>query len=623
MKKFTILLLLVLTGTSLIAQNKDSKNADKLFEQYEYVQAAKEYLSLVEKGNGDTYVQKQLAECNFKMGNTVEAEKWYAKAIVGERDAELYYNYGQVLKSNGKYQESNVQMKNFAAMKPTDQRAIDFMANTDYLSMLLKKEKLFTVEKLEINSDKSDFGAVMKGNTVYFASARNGAGKTYGLNGEPFLDIYQSTYSTDGSYSKPISVSELNTRFHEGPVSLSNDGVTIYFSSESFNDDLYQKDKVNKLKISQVNLYKATNVNGAWTEITPLPFNSKDYSTSNPSIDKDGKILYFSSNMPGSLGGTDIWKVEVNAYGGFGIPENLGSDINTAGDESFPFITDDNLLYFSSNGLTGFGGYDIFSVDLNKGSKPRNIGEPINSSKDDFAFTFNKEHNIGFISSNRSGVDNIYSTSPICKSQIVIAVKSSKTGDLLSNSRVALFDKADIVIDRFVSNGMGEVVFDVDCNNEYMVEINKDGFISQRSAVLKTISGSLKVDISLDPMEEVVVTETEIILNPIYFEYNKSTVTAQAAEILDKIVYIMTQNPELVIFVKAHTDSRGKEDYNLDLSDRRAKSTVNYIVSKGINPDKIDGKGFGESELKIDCQSNCSDDDHATNRRSEFMIVKK
>jgi tetratricopeptide (TPR) repeat protein len=183
MKKFTILLLLVLTGTSLIAQNKDSKNADKLFEQYEYVQAAKEYLSLVEKGNGDTYVQKQLAECNFKMGNTVEAEKWYAKAIVGERDAELYYNYAQVLKSNGKYQESNVQMKNFAAMKPTDQRAIDFMANTDYLSMLLKKEKLFTVEKLEINSDKSDFGAVMKGNTVYFASARNGAGKTYGLNG--------------------------------------------------------------------------------------------------------------------------------------------------------------------------------------------------------------------------------------------------------------------------------------------------------------------------------------------------------------------------------------------------------------------------------------------------------
>lgn len=623
MKKITILLFLVVSSISLTAQNKDTKIADKLFGQFEYVQATKEYLSLVEDGNTDSYVYKQLGDCNFNMANTVEAEKWYAKAILGKQDAEVYYNYAQVLKSNGKYAESNIQMKQFASMKPNDKRAIDFIANKDYLSELLKKEKLFMVNKLEINSDKSDFGGVMHGNALYFTSARNVGGKTYGVNDEPFLDIYQSTYSSDGNYSEPISVSELNTRFHEGPVSLSKDGNTIYFSSESFNDDLYEKDKVNKLKIGQVNLYKATKQNGKWTGITPLSFNSGSYSTSNPSIDSEGKMLYFSSNMPGSIGGIDIWKVKVNSDGSFGTPENLGSTINTVGDESFPFISDDNVLYFSSKGLAGFGGYDIFSVDLNKVNQPYNIGEPVNSAKDDFAFTYNKDNNIGFLSSNRSGVDNIYSAIPICKSQIVTVVKNSKTGNLLSNSRVALLDRNDIVVDRLLSNESGEVKFDVDCSKEYFVEINKDGFISQKSVAIKTIKGSLVVNISLDPMKEVVVTEREVVLNPIYFPYDKSNITKEGAAELDKLVYVMSKNEDLVIFVKSHTDSRGDDKYNLDLSDRRAKSTINYIVSKGISADKIDGKGFGESELKIDCQLNCSDEEHATNRRSEFMIVKK
>ncbi|MEZ7500536.1 OmpA family protein [Flavobacterium sp. Arc3] len=621
MKKITILLFLVYTTVSLMAQNKKTKNADKLFEQYEYVHAVKEYLALVENGNTDNYVYKQLGTCNFNMGNSAEAEKWYAKSITVKQNADVYYNYAQVLKSNSKYGDADLQMTQFAIIQPNDQRSIDFITNKDYLSKLLKKEKLFVLNKLEVNSDKSDFGAVMYDNTLYFSSGRNVGGKTYGVNDEPFLDIYQSTYSADGSYSDPISVTELNTRFHEGPVSLSKDGNTIYFSSESFNDDLFQKDKVNKLKISQVNLYKAIKKNGKWTAITPLPFNSKSYSTSNPSIDKDGKTLYFSSNMPGSIGGIDIWKVEVNEDGGFGTPKNLGNKINSPGDESFPFVTDDNMLYFSSKGLIGFGGYDVFSVDLNSGSVPNNIGQPINSEKDDFAFTLNKDKNIGFLSSNRSGVDNIYSASPICKSQIVSVVENTKTANFLSNARVTLLDKSNIVLDKLLTNDKGEVVFNVDCNKDYFLEIYKDGFISQRSAAVKTVSGTSKVTIFLVPMEEVVVTENEIILNPIYFENSRSDITTQAVKVLDKLVYIMTQNRDLSIFVKSHTDIRGKDDYNMDLSERRAKSTVDYLVSKGVNAEKIAGKGFGESELKVECNK-CSEEDHAANRRSEFIIVK-
>jgi outer membrane protein OmpA-like peptidoglycan-associated protein len=623
MKKFTILLFLVFTGVSLTAQNRDTKSADKLFEQYEYVQAATEYLSLVERGTADAYVYKQLGVCNLMMANTIEAEKWYAKAITTNQDAEVYYNYAQVLKSNGKYEESNVQMMHFAGMKPSDQSAKYFLANKDYLSELLKKEKLFEINKLEINSDKSDFGAVLYGNTLYFTSARNTIGKTYGVNDEPYLDIYQSTYNAKGIYSQPSLVSELNTRFHEGPVSITKDGNTIYFSSESFNEGLYQKDNINKLKISQVNLYKAINEDGKWTAVAPLSLNSKSYSVSNPSISRDGKVLYFSSNMPGSIGGIDIWKVEVNTDGSFGSPENLGSSINTSSDESFPFITDENILYFSSKGLTGFGGYDIFSVDLSKASQPNNIGQPVNSPKDDFAFSFNSDKNIGYLSSNRAGTDDIYAVVPICRAQIVTVVKDSKTASPLSNYRVVLIDTNEVVLDKLLSNEKGETMFNVDCNKEYSVLVSKDGYISQKSESLKMTSRVSRVEINLVPMEEVVVTELEIILNPIYFEFNRSGITTQATLVLDKLVYIMSQNPELSIFVKSHTDMRGKEDYNMNLSNRRAKSTVDYIVSKGVNPERISGKGFGESEPKVNCSENCTEEDHLLNRRSEFMIVKK
>lgn len=621
MKKNTLLLFFVLAGLSLCAQNKETKNADKLFESYDYVEAAEEYLALVEKGNTDAYVAKQLGDSYFYMHNTIEAEKWYAKAVQTKQDAETYYRYAQMLKSNGKYTESNTQMKTFSALVPDDQRAKQFNNNPNYLSELLKKEKLFVVDKISVNSQRSDFGASLYRDILYFASARNESNKIYGWNNEPFLDIYQSTYNADGSYTEPIPVDELNSRFHEGPVTMTKDGNVVYFSSESFKDKLFEKDKTHKLKFGQVNLYKAVKEKGKWGTITPLPFNSKSYSMGNPSIDADGKVLYFASNMPGSVGGTDIWKVTVNNDGTFGAPENLGKKINTAGDENFPFVTDDAILYFSSNGLTGFGSLDVFSVDLNKDEEPYNLGKPVNTEKDDFAFTFNKEKNIGYLSSNRNGVDHIYSSIPVCKGQILSVVKNAKTGELLANSRVVISDATNTVLDTQMSNMNGEVLYDVECQKPYTIEVFKDGYVSKSFPVTKISQGKVTVDAVIDPIE-VIVTETEIILNPIYFEYNKSNITKNGAAELDKLVYVMSQNDKLKIYVKAHTDSRGTDEFNLDLSDRRANATVAYIVSKGISIDKISGKGFGESEFKVDCQENCTEEEHALNRRSEFMIVK-
>ena len=621
MKKNILLLFFVFVNISISAQNIDTKVADKLVESHDYVQAVQKYLALIEKGNSDSYVFKQLGDSYYAMNNTTEAEKWYAQAIKTKQNAETYYRYGQVLKSNGKYDESNVQMKTFATLLPSDKRAEEFNKNPNYIDRLKSIEPTFQIVKLSINSDRSDFGAVLYNNTLYFASARNESNKIYSWNNEPYLDIYKSTYNTDGTYSEPVPVGELNSRFHEGPVSLSKDGNSIYFSSESFKDKLFVNDKAHKLRFGQVNLYKANNENGNWVNILPLSINSKSYSTGNPSIDKEGKTLYFASNMPGSIGGTDLWKVEINSDGTIGTPENLGSAINTTGDENFPFIGEDNILYFSSNGLTGFGGFDIFSADLKNGGKANNLGEPVNSSKDDFAFSFNTEKNVGYISSNRSGIDDIYSTLPICKSQIQTIVKNSKTGEQIINSRVAILDANNVVLENKLSDSQGRVLFDVECDKGYIVEVYKDGFMSNKTTITKTDSGLFSVDVSLEPID-VIVTETEIILKPIYFENNRSSITIQAAEELDKLVYLMSQNKDLVIYVKSHTDSRGKDDYNMDLSERRAKSTIQYIISKGISADKISGKGFGESELKVNCLE-CTDEENALNRRSEFMIVKK
>ena len=622
MKKSITLLFFMLISISLLAQNKNTKVADKLFDRFEFVQAAQEYLLLVEKGNKDGYICKQLGDCYFNMYNTKEAEIWYGEAVKSKQDAETYYRYAQMLKSNSKYKESNDQMKIFAAMSPKDERAIEFNKNPDYLPKLIDKEKLFDINELNINSDKSDFGAVRYDDVVYFASARNQANKNYGWNDEPYLDIYQTFISPDGTYSQPSPITELNSKFHEGPLTMSKDRSAVYFSSESFNEKLYEKDKSKRLKYGQVGLYKAVKINGKWAEITPLPFNSKSYSTSNPSLSKDDNTLYFSSNMPGSVGGYDIWKVNINSNGTYGKPENLGNKINTPGDEGFPFVADDGVLYFASNGLTGFGGLDVFLADLNTNSTPINLGKPVNSEKDDFAFSFNKEKNGGYLSSNRSGEDNIYASVPVCQAQIATVVKNAKTGALLANARVVILDDKNNVLETKISNDKGEVTYDVECQRAYVVEVYKDGFVTKSFPVAKIKGGKVTIDASIEPID-VIITDTEIILNPIYFEYDKSNITKQGAAELDKLVYVMSQNDKLVIYAKSHTDSRGSDKYNLDLSERRAKSTVQYVISKGIDASRISGNGFGESQPKVDCKNKCTDAEYALNRRSEFLIVKK
>lgn len=625
MKKILILLSIILTNANFIsAQNKTTEKADLFFDTYQYVNAITEYKKLAEGKHANAYIYSQLADCYYYVFNNPEASKWYAKAIATSKvDAEVYYKYAQTLKIQGNYIEANKQMELFCQMKPNDYRAIQHKTNPNYIDGLENKSKLFEIENpIFYTEGVSDFGAVLTDeNELYFISNRSGSSKIDNTSDQPYLDIYKSILNNDGLFSKPVAVSELNTIYHDGPLTLSKDGNTMFFSRDGLSMGQFEKNKSAKVKVAQQGLYKATKVDGKWTNIEALPFNSQNYTVTNPSLSKDGKMLYFASNMPGGFGDTDIWKVQIlnNTYS---KPENLGPKINSSEKESFPFITDSNVLYFSASGRQGFGGLDIYMIDLSLMDEALNVGKPVNSEKDDFSFSFNTKFNTGYFTSNRTNSDVIYSAIPICKTELKTLVTDIKTGKIIENALLSLFDKNGNAVYSKSSDKEGSVKFEIKCFTEYNLTITSQNYETASYPIAGISSTTEFIFIKLKPLE-VVITDKEVLLNSVYFEFNKSNITAQGSIELDKLVKVMNENPTFVIYIKSHTDSNGKVDYNLKLSEQRAQATVQYIISKGIASDRISGKGFGTSELKVACGNQCTEEEHALNRRSEFLIVKK
>jgi len=610
-------LLLVL---STQAQNKDTKTADKLYNQLEYVDASKAYLKLVEQGKTDGYVYKQLADSYYELFNTKEAKTWYAKAVEFDQNSETHYRYAQMLKAEGDLEGYNKNMRIFAQKEPNDSRAKNFLANPTHVKQIQAQKNLFNVKKSDVSSENSDFAPIITDqNEVYFASARNQAKKTNKMNNEAYLDIYKATRNTDGSLTQATEVNELNTKWHDGPVSITKDGNTMYYASESFNENQFQKDKANNLKYGQIFLYKATRIeDNKWGNAKMLSCNNKEYSMRNPAIAADGKTLYFSSDMPGGKGGEDIWKVTVDGET-FGNPENVAV-INTEGNESFPYLAEDNTLYFASNGKPGLGGYDVYMLN-HITQEVKNLGEPVNSNKDDFSFAYNKNLKIAYFSSNREGNDDIFTADPICGVDVLIVVKDAETGKLLSDVQVVVVDDKGVSQGTQTTSNSGQVQFGLACEQNHGITASKSGYETNNINLNKYQDGQQTAEITLKPIP-VIITEKEVILQPIFFEYNKSNITAQGAEELDKLVQVMNQNNNMVIHINSHTDSRGTDKFNLKLSARRAKSTEQYLISKGITKERLTSQGKGETEPKVTC-TDCTEEQHAQNRRSEFLIIKK
>jgi len=630
MKNFkTLLFITLISGFCLTAQNKDTKKADKHFARFEFVKATESYNKLVESGKADTYVYGQLADSYYNIFNTVEAERWYAKTLESSDSPEMVYKYSQMLKANGKYEESNQQMERFASMRPSDDRATAFRKNPNYLPKILEQGKKFNLQNVDFNSEQSDFGATVNDGKLYITSSRNDSRKTYGWNNQPFLDIYSMAKNSDGSYQPAtLANDKINTRFHEGLVSFTPDGNTMYFSRESYFEKAYQKDSLSRVRYSQLYLFKATKLGDDWDTVENLKINSENYSVKNPSVSADGSTLYFASNMPGGFGDFDIYKAPINTDGTLGEPINLGQKVNTEGQEMFPYISSTNTLYFSSNGHLGLGGLDVFyTKEIDGKMAPiRNVGIPINSNADDFAFTIDEASEEGFVSSNRDGgkgSDDIYAfkkLQPLCDVLITTTVLDDKTREPLNGASVSLFDSEGNSVATKTTNAEGIVQFIVECEEDTELEVVMDGFDSKKVPVKGSSEEENNVQINLDPIE-VIITPIAINLEPIFFEFDKSNITDKAAFELDKLVQVMKKYPEMVISARSHTDERGPESYNAGLSDRRAKTTVQYVISQGIDASRISGMGKGESEPKVDCSAGCTKEQHAENRRSEFIIV--
>jgi outer membrane protein OmpA-like peptidoglycan-associated protein/tetratricopeptide (TPR) repeat protein len=630
MKKYnSIFIIILITGLFANAQSKATKKADKLFSKFEFVEAAKAYEDLIAKGNSDVYVYSQLAEAYYNVFNSVEAEKWYAKTLKTSEAPETIYKYAQMLKANGKYEDSNAQMAKFASMRPADHRAIAFVENPNYLPKILEKGKKFNVQDAGINSAYSDFGGTLQGGQLYIATARNEMGKSYGWNEEPFLDIYVAQKNDDGSFQAPSPVEALNTKYHEGVVSFSPDGNTMYFSRESYYDKIFERDSLSRNKFSVLNLYKSTKELEGWSEGEALSLNSENYSVKNPAVSPDGKTLFFASDMAGGMGQFDIYSAPINDDGSVGEATNLGQKLNTEGQEMFPFVSSDNTLYFSSDGHLGLGGMDVFFAKLVDGKVGpiRNVGIPVNGNADDFAFSINDESGEGFVSSNReggAGSDDVYAVKvlqPICDVLITVTVKDSETGNILVGATVNVLDSEGNSIGTKTTSDKGEVNYIVECASDLSLSASMENYESGTGFVAGTSEEESSTEILLDPIDEIILAN-KVVLDPIYFDFDKSNITAQAAFELDKLVQLMNKYQSIIIRAESHTDSRGSATYNQKLSDRRALTTAQYVISKGIAAERITGVGMGETAPVNDCGTGCSEDEHQMNRRSEFIILE-
>ncbi len=494
----------------------------------------------------------------------------------------------------------------------------------------------YAVKNININTKYADFGVAYFGiDSVIFSSPRSKKSIIKNIwkpNEQPYLDLYAGVIDGGSEIvGKQKVKGVVNTRFHEAIVVFTKDFKTVYFTGNNFHNNIIKNDVDGTLRLQ---LYKAVvNSDGEWTNIEKLPFNSDQFSIGHPALSPNEKVLYFSSDGFDAIGKTDIFMVNINDDGTYDKPKNLGKKVNTAEKEEFPFMNDEEILYFSSTGHSGNGGLDVFAVKIydNTVSEPLNLGAPINSANDDFSFIVKQDK--GYFSSNRSegvGDDDIYSfkvLSPLkieCTQMVTGMVKNKDTQKPLMDAVVDLIDINGAKIEVVTTKFDGTFNFEIACSLSYKIVGTKIDFQNDEENIeAKNDIVGEGITISLELTPEKVIEKKILNINPIYFDLNKSNIRPDAARELDKVVDLMNKNLDIIVESRSHTDARGKDGSNLSLSDRRAKSTVEYIVSKGIDADRISGKGFGETELLNECANfvKCNKAQHQMNRRTEFYIV--
>ena len=729
-KSIILFSIICLIQLSSHAQTAAINSANKLYFKKLYVQAIPKYESVLRKDSSNADVLINLGDCYRLTNNNKGQLICYGKLVKTGKAEEVHkLYYGQALMEAGKYGDA----KRFIDEFKSDKRGEELAKGISNLQQFSKNAAAYAVVESPFNTPYDDFSAcTFMNDKIVFTSTRTKSTwitKKHGWTGNSYCHMYMTEKDQFGEYETPaMFIAEFATKFNDGPFCSSKDGQTIFFTRNGINKKEKSLDGSQKLRI-----FQATIIKDDIQSLMDLKFNSNEYNCAHPAISADGKTLYFASDMGGGQGGMDIWYCKLDASGAWGTPVNMGDKVNTKGNELFPSITEENILYFASNGHEGLGGLDIYETKIkeDKAGKIYNMGKPVNSEHDDFAYNLNADGKKGFLSSNRKtgGMnDDIYTVDVLKKvargKTVNFIIKNKETQEPLPLTTIKLntdsfttnekgefqfvleedvnykmvvkkekyFDIEDSIStkssteeDEFTKTielekdpnltllagiydaktgagieGVKIKIKDLAVSNDfellqtekngeyrkplkgkrigdkllYLVTIEKEGYVTkttnftyeikkegeiQMNELLALTIGKVEVGMDLAKM---------IDIKPIYFDLGKSKIRPDAAIELNKVVAVMKEYPAMIIELGAHTDCRGAAAQNLKLSGARATAAAAYIVKQGIDKSRISGKGYGESKLLNSCacegkvKPSCSEDEHAKNRRTEFIIVK-
>jgi outer membrane protein OmpA-like peptidoglycan-associated protein len=710
MKNTIVLFLMLAFAQYAMAQQN---MADSKMDRLAFESAIKQYETSLAVDSTNMENWAKLAECYRMTRRSVKAEQAYAKVVnLGSPGADHYFYYALSLMENEKYTEAQSAAQSFMRAYPNDTRAANIIKGiTKHEEMLLTKS-YYKVEKLGVNSDQNDMCPTLLKDGIVFASNRGEAGpltNVHAWTGQKFLSLYYAQGS-EVNFTFPVQFAEeILGKLNDGPACFSSDGNTMYFTRNSVEDKKAKLDPNFRIRLK---IFYSIKEGNKWSEPKEFPFNSDDYNTGHPALSPDGSSLFFSSDRPGGVGGMDIWKSDWDGNA-WSNPINLGDKINTLGNELFPHKAGDGNLYFSSNGLYGLGGLDLFVVEADK--EPKNVGAPLNSSDDDFGICLLQDGLTGYFSSNRKSQelnDDIYYFKKQCIETKVKIIEAA-TGTMLVDVNVTVLENG---IEKSVeaTDSTGTITICLNPLNDYEFRAKKNNYeesistltgaqiaasslsgnditlelaknaskeitlkgrvfnqddksgVAEQIVYLKNLTTGESAQVSSngkgeysfllaadqkyevttsrpdcgdvrEPFSTGYVTEAKVIvidlpllckgdivqIDNIYYDYNKSNIRPDAAMELDKVVALMAKYPTMTIELRSHTDARGKDTYNLELSGARAKSAREYVISKGVAQERLTAKGYGESELKNKCGNDvkCSDEEHAANRRTEFKII--
>lgn len=730
-KLFTLLFV----SASLTAAAQDDlsgmeKRGNTLYSNFDYPEAART-LEAVEPKSAEVY--RKLGKSYDLLGDYDLAEKNFALAVASPNHIpQDLIDYARALMKNQKYEQAEMVLKDYAAVRPDDVDAKRYELLSETLAKSQRTGSNFTVSPMNMNNEAQDFAPVMYDGKLLFTSSRSNkpgfVHRRWNANKKPFLDIYQS--NTDGSGIEKadlLAEERTNKKYHDGPVAFSMDGKEMYITRN-------ETDARSSNGVRNFTLLVSQRTGSGWSEPVQLPFCSREFSSGHAALSPDGNVLVFASDMPGGKGGADLYKCTRNGAG-WSSPVNL-AEINTAADEVFPFFQSEGVLFFSSDGLPGYGGLDLFAAQWKEGNVKRflNLGSPVNSSHDDFSPWLDAGMTKGYFASNRTGArgsDDLYSftmAKPIKFSRTVKGSVRDKQGTALAGAKVFFRDAAGNVLGETISDNAGNYAFDAENTGNYVLVGQKSKYFegSQKTAITDETPDEVLADIVLEkdpgfallakvtdksdnsPLSDVQITlvnnltgQQEVVktnekgeifvpvrdrklnerisynlkmekegylgktvtynkalnregvyqvdddmnlglqkmgvgvdlakaidLKPIYFDLGKAVIRPDAATELDKIVKIMNENPAMVVELGAHTDCRGTAKKNKELSQKRAVASATYIQKRISNPSRISGIGYGETKILNGCECEgkvkpaCTEDEHAINRRTEFIVIK-